>query len=258
MSTFGTDIRLGVNIDHVATIRNARGGLHPDPVRAARLAAEAGADGITAHLREDRRHICDDDIERLKSCTALPLNLEMAATEEMRDFALRHLPHACCIVPERRAELTTEGGLDAAGQRASLQPSVDALSRAGIRVSLFIDPAPHQIEAARALGAPVVELHTGTYCEAAVKGDHVARDMELARLRDGARLAATAGLEVHAGHGLTFDTVAPIAEIPEIAELNIGHFLIGEAIFSGLDSAVRRMRALMHKARSDALGDMSA
>lgn len=258
MSTFGTDIRLGVNIDHVATIRNARGGLHPDPVRAARLAAHAGADGITAHLREDRRHICDDDVERLKSCTGLPLNLEMAATEEMRDFALRHLPHACCIVPERRAELTTEGGLDADGQRTSLQPIIDALSGAGIRVSLFIDPDPHQIEAASALGAPVVELHTGAYCEAAINGDHDTRDAELARLRDGARLAAAAGLEVHAGHGLTFDTVAPIAEMPEIAELNIGHFLIGEAIFSGLDSAVRRMRALMHKARSDALGDMSA
>ncbi len=251
-------LRLGVNIDHVATIRNARGGAHPDPVRAARLAAEAGADGITAHLREDRRHICDDDIARLKAEIDLPLNLEMAATDEMRDIALRHLPHACCLVPERRAELTTEGGLDVAGQRAALQPIVDALRQAGIRVSLFIDADPRQIEAARTLGAPVVELHTGAYCEAAIEDDDHARNAELERLREGARLAASAGLEVHAGHGLTFDTVAPVAEIPEIVELNIGHFLIGEAIFSGLDSAVRRMRALMHKARAGATGSLSA
>jgi pyridoxine 5-phosphate synthase len=253
-----SDIRLGVNIDHVATIRNARGGVHPDPVRAARLAAEAGADGITAHLREDRRHICDDDIARLKAKIDLPLNLEMAATDEMRDIALRHRPHACCLVPERRAELTTEGGLDVAGQRAVLHPFIDALREAGIRVSLFIDADPRQIEAASALGAPVVELHTGSYCEAAIKADHHARDAELERLRAGARLAAAAGLEVHAGHGLTFDTVAPIAEMPEIVELNIGHFLIGEAIFSGLDSAVRRMRALMQKARAGATGSLSA
>lgn len=258
MSKDGTDLRLGVNIDHVATIRNARGGIHPDPIRAARLAAEAGADGITAHLREDRRHICDDDIARLKAHIDLPLNLEMAATDEMRDIALRHEPHACCLVPEKRAELTTEGGLDVAGQQAALRPVVDALRAAGIRVSLFIDPDPRQIEAASVLGAPVVELHTGTYCEAAASGNQGARDAELERLREGARRAAAAGLEVHAGHGLTFDTVGPIAELPEIVELNIGHFLIGEAIFSGLDSAVRRMRALMHKARADALGNMSA
>ncbi|RIA55529.1 pyridoxine 5'-phosphate synthase [Dichotomicrobium thermohalophilum] len=253
-----SDIRLGVNIDHVATIRNARGGVHPDPVRAARLAAEAGADGITAHLREDRRHICDDDIARLKCETDLPLNLEMAATNEMRDIALRHLPHACCLVPERRAELTTEGGLDVATQRTALEPVVDSLRQAGIRVSLFIDADPHQIEAASTLGAPVVELHTGAYCDAAIKSDQRARDAELERLREGARMADTSGLEVHAGHGLTFDTVAPIAEIPEIVEFNIGHFLIGEAIFSGLDSAVRRMRALMQKARAGATGSLSA
>ena len=258
MSAFETQIRLGVNIDHVATIRNARGGRHPDPVRAARLAADAGADGITAHLREDRRHICDDDIARLKSKIALPLNLEMAATDEMRDIALRHLPHACCLVPEKRAELTTEGGLDVEGQSAGLRPIVNALRDAGIRVSLFIDPDPRQILAARALGAPVVELHTGAYCEAALEGDTAARQSELARLREAAREAAEAGLEVHAGHGLTFDTVAPIAELPEIAELNIGHFLIGEAIFSGLDSAVRRMRSLMYKARAGTLGNLSA
>jgi pyridoxine 5-phosphate synthase len=251
-------IRLGVNIDHVATIRNARGGAHPDPVRAARLAAEAGADGITAHLREDRRHICDEDIARLKCEIDLPLNLEMATTDEMRDIALRHLPRACCLVPERRAELTTEGGLDVAGQRAALKPAVEVLREAGIRVSLFIDAVPRQIEAARDLGAPVVELHTGAYCEAAITGDDRARHAELDRLRESARVAAAAGLEVHAGHGLTFDTVAPIAEIPEIVELNIGHFLIGEAIFSGLDSAVRRMRALMQKARAGATGSLSA
>ncbi len=257
MSTL-SHIRLGVNIDHVATIRNARGGFHPDPLRAARLAAEAGADGITAHLREDRRHICDDDIARLKAEIDLPLNLEMAATDEMRDIALRHRPHACCLVPERRAELTTEGGLDVAGHSSALQPVVDALRDAGIRVSLFIDADPHQIDSACALGAPVVELHTGAYCEAAIKGDRHGRDAELERLREGARTAASAGLEVHAGHGLTFDTVAPIAEMPEIVELNIGHFLIGEAIFSGLDSAIRRMRALMQKARAGATGNLGA
>jgi len=256
--TTRNDIRLGVNIDHVATIRNARGGVHPDPVRAARLAAEAGADGVTAHLREDRRHICDADIARLKTEIDLPLNLEMAATAEMRDIALRHLPHACCLVPERRAELTTEGGLEVAGQRDDLRPVVEALRQAGIRVSLFIDADLRQIEAAHDLGAPVVELHTGAYCEAAITGDERARDAELERLRAGARRATESGLEVHAGHGLTFDTVAPIAEMPEIVELNIGHFLVGEAIFSGLDSAVRRMRALMQKARANATGSLSA
>jgi len=258
MTSFASTLRLGVNIDHVATIRNARGGRHPDPLRAARQAADAGADGITAHLREDRRHICDDDIAWLKSDIALPLNLEMAATGEMRDIALRHRPHACCLVPEKRAELTTEGGLDVAGQRAVLAPIITTLREAGIRVSLFIDPDASQIEAASALGAPVVELHTGAYCDAAVAGATTERDAELGRLREGARLAGTAGLEVHAGHGLSFDTVAPIAEIPEIVELNIGHFLIGEAIFSGLDSAIRRMRALMLKARGAAQGNASA
>ncbi len=258
MTGYPRDIRLGVNIDHVATIRNARGGVHPDPVRAARLAADAGADGITAHLREDRRHICDDDIARLKANVALPLNLEMAATKEMRDIALRHLPHACCIVPERRAELTTEGGLDVHGQREALRPFIASLVDAGIRVSLFIDPDPKQIEASAALGAPVVELHTGAYCDAALHGAPGARERELARLREGASTAAAAGLEVHAGHGLTFDTVAPVAEMREIAELNIGHFLIGEAIFSGLDSAVRRMRSLMRSARAGAAGSQSA
>ena len=256
--TARNNLRLGVNIDHVATIRNARGGAHPDPVHAARLAADAGADGITAHLREDRRHICDNDIARLKSEIELPLNLEMAATEEMRDIALRHLPHACCLVPERRAELTTEGGLDVAGQQTALRPVLDALRAAGIRVSLFIDPDPLQIEAASALGAPVVELHTGAYCEAAIKADDRGRISELKRLRTGAQRAVDAGLEVHAGHGLTYDTVAPVAEMPEITELNIGHFLIGEAIFSGLDPAVRRMRALIQQARAGATDNLSA
>jgi pyridoxine 5-phosphate synthase len=256
--TARNNLRLGVNIDHVATIRNARGGAHPDPVHAARLAADAGADGITAHLREDRRHICDNDIARLKSEIELPLNLEMAATEEMRDIALRHLPHACCLVPERRAELTTEGGLDVAGQQTALRPVLDALRAAGIRVSLFIDPDPRQIEAASALGAPVVELHTGAYCEAAIKADDRGRISELKRLRTSAQRAVDAGLEVHAGHGLTYDTVAPVAEMPEITELNIGHFLIGEAIFSGLDPAVRRMRALIQQARAGATDNLSA
>ena len=256
--TARNNLRLGVNIDHVATIRNARGGAHPDPVHAARLAADAGADGITAHLREDRRHICDNDIARLKSEIELPLNLEMAATEEMRDIALRHLPHACCLVPERRAELTTEGGLDVAGQQTALRPVLDALRAAGIRVSLFIDPDPRQIEAASALGAPVVELHTGAYCEAAIKADDRGRISELKRLRTSAQRAVAAGLEVHAGHGLTYDTVAPVAEMPEITELNIGHFLIGEAIFSGLDPAVRRMRALIQQAHAGATDNLSA
>lgn len=258
MSNKQSQVRLGVNIDHVATIRNARGGHHPDPLRAAKLAEAAGADGITAHLREDRRHIRDEDIVRLKSEVGLPLNLEMAATEEMRDIALRHLPHACCIVPEKRAELTTEGGLDAAGQVETLQPVVTALQDAGVRVSLFIDAEPRQIETACVLEAPVIELHTGAYCEAALNDDNGSREAELQRLREGARLGAESGLEVHAGHGLTFDTVAPIAEIPQIAELNIGHFLIGEAVFSGLDSAIRRMRTLMNTARANAHGQLSA
>nr|WP_047166442.1 pyridoxine 5'-phosphate synthase [Sphingomonas sp. Y57] len=238
-------LRLGVNIDHVATIRNARGGFHPDPIRAAEIASEAGADGITAHLREDRRHIMDDDIGRLIGGIALPLNLEMAATEEMLEIALRHRPHAACIVPERREEVTTEGGLDAAGQHNHLKPLITKLGDAGIRVSLFIEPSPRQIEAAMSLGAPVVEFHTGRYAHA--EGDE--RATELRRIADAAALAAKNGIEPHAGHGLTFDNVTAIAAIPQIAELNIGHFLIGEAIFDGLAPVVRRMRQLMDEAR---------
>jgi pyridoxine 5-phosphate synthase len=238
-------LRLGVNIDHVATIRNARGGPHPDPVRAAIMAAEAGADGITAHLREDRRHITDADIDRLMAEIALPLNLEMAATEEMLAIALRHRPHAACIVPERREERTTEGGLDAAGQHNRLAPLVSELTSANIRVSLFVEPDPRQIEAAIRLRAPVVELHVGHYAQ--LTGQEQAE--ELRRLAEAAALAAKNGIEVHAGHGLTYDNVVPIAAIPQIAELNIGHFLIGEAIFVGLSESVRQMRALMDAAR---------
>jgi pyridoxine 5-phosphate synthase len=239
-------LRLGVNIDHVATIRNARGGRHPDPVRAALLAAEAGADGITAHLREDRRHISDADIARLSSEIRLPLNLEMAATREMLQVALRHRPHAACIVPEKRNEVTTEGGLDAAGGREHLAPYVKELAAAGIRVSLFIDPEPAQLDAAKALGAPVVELHTGAYCEA----EGAAREAELARLVAAAAHAEALGLECHAGHGLSYETVGPVAAIPTIVELNIGHFLVGEAIFVGLERSIRRMREAMDKARA--------
>ena len=238
-------LRLGVNIDHVATIRNARGGDHPDPVAAAKLAAAAGADGITAHLREDRRHITDADIARLRAEIDLPLNLEMAATEEMLDIALRHRPHAACIVPEKREERTTEGGLDAAGLHNQLAYYVDRLGNAGIRVSLFVEPDPAQIEAALRLGAPVVELHTGRYAQL----DETARADELKRLADAAALAVKNGIEPHAGHGLTFDNVAPIAAIPQLAELNIGHFLIGEAIFIGLEESVRRMKTMMVRAR---------
>ena len=241
-------LRLGVNIDHVATIRNARGGRHPDPVRAALVAAAAGADGITAHLREDRRHMTDADIERLTAEIELPLNLEMAATGEMLGIALRHGPHAACIVPERRAERTTEGGLDAAGGRDRLARFVDALNERGIRTSLFIEPEPRQIEAAAALGAPVVELHTGAFCEAGAD----AAPAQLARLERAAAAAQALGIECHAGHGITFDSVGPIARIATLAELNIGHFLIGEAIFGGLDGAIRRMRALMDAARGGA------
>jgi pyridoxine 5-phosphate synthase len=239
------DLRLGVNIDHVATIRNARGGDHPDPVRAAFAAAAAGADGITAHLREDRRHIRDDDIAALKDRLAIPLNLEMAATPEMLAIALRHRPHAACLVPEKREERTTEGGLDAAGQAAHLAPFVERLVAAGIRVSLFVEPDPRQIEAAIRLGAPVVEFHTGLYAHL----DGAARAAELARLADAAARAAKNGIEPHAGHGLTFDNVAPIAAIPHLKELNIGHFLIGEAIFTGIEASVKKMRALMDAAR---------
>ncbi|QOV94496.1 MULTISPECIES: pyridoxine 5'-phosphate synthase [unclassified Novosphingobium] len=238
-------LRLGVNIDHVATIRNARGGDHPDPVRAAEIVASVGGDGITAHLREDRRHIRDEDLARIQAATNLPLNLEMAATDEMLEIALRHKPHAACIVPERREERTTEGGLDAAGQHNRLAPIVARLSDAGIRVSLFIAPEARQIEAAMKLGAPVVELHTGEYAHA--EGD--ARAIELKRIADMAALAARNGIEPHAGHGLTYENVQPIAAIPQLAELNIGHYLIGEAIFVGLEAAVRRMRDLMDEAR---------
>ena len=238
-------LRLGVNIDHVATIRNARGGDHPDPVRAAQIVAACGGDGITAHLREDRRHIRDDDLARIQAATDLPLNLEMAATEEMLEIALRHRPHAACIVPERREERTTEGGLDAAGQHNRLAPIVARLAEAGIRVSLFIAPEPRQIEAALRLRAPVVELHTGEYAHA--EGEQVAA--ELRRLSDMAALAARNGIEPHAGHGLTYDNVAAIAAIPQLAELNIGHYLVGEAIFVGLEASVTRMRELMDAAR---------
>jgi len=238
-------LRLGVNIDHVATIRNARGGPHPDPLRAAHAAAKAGADGITAHLREDRRHITDTDIDRLMAEIDLPLNLEMAATEEMLGIALAHKPHAACIVPEKREERTTEGGLDAAGQFEMLKPYVGRLTDVGIRVSLFIEPSERQVEAALRLGAPVVEFHTGSYAH--VEGEE--RVAELKRITDAAALAAKNGIEPHAGHGLTFDNVVPVAAIPQLAELNIGHFLVGEAIFTGLDDSVRRMRALMESAR---------
>ncbi|MBU2531650.1 MAG: pyridoxine 5'-phosphate synthase [Alphaproteobacteria bacterium] len=242
--------RLGVNIDHVATIRNARGGRHPDPVRAAHIAINAGADGITAHLREDRRHISDDDIARLKAELTRPLNFEMAATDEMLAIALRHRPHACCLVPERREERTTEGGLDVAGQIAMLERVVGNLRTAGSRVSLFIEADPRQLDAAEKLGADIVELHTGRYCDLVLEGDTAAADAELERLRRGASYADGIGLEVHAGHGLTFHTVKAIAPLPEVVELNIGHFLIGEGIFVGLDRAVAQMRALMADARA--------
>lgn len=245
-------VRLGVNIDHVATIRNARGGDHPDPVRAALMAQEAGADGITAHLREDRRHIGDRDIERLIETIDLPLNFEMAATGEMLQIALRHRPHAACIVPEKREERTTEGGLDVAAHHAHLRPYIEKLAAAGCRVSLFIEPDPVQVAVAHALGAAVVELHTGKYVELAFAGQTEAAAEELRRLRGAAADGQQRGLEIHAGHGLTYDTVKPIAAIPEVVELNIGHFLIGEAIFSGLDSAIRRMRSLIDEARAGA------
>ncbi len=239
-------LRLGVNIDHVATIRNARGGDHPDPVRAAEIVARVGGDGITAHLREDRRHIRDDDIERIMAATNLPLNLEMAATEEMLSIALRHKPHAACLVPEKREERTTEGGLDAAGQHNHLAPLVTRLRDAGIRVSLFIEPDARQIDAAIRLGVPVIEFHTGRYAHLA---DGPEREAELRRISDAVALAVKNGIEPHAGHGLTFENVQPIAAIPQIAELNIGHYLIGEAIFIGLEGAVRKMRTLMDDAR---------
>lgn len=238
-------LRLGVNIDHVATIRNARGGDHPDPVRAAQIVAAVGADGITAHLREDRRHIRDGDLARIQAATGLPLNLEMAATDEMLAIALAHTPHAACIVPEKREERTTEGGLDAAGQHNRIAPIVSRLADQGIRVSLFIEADERQLEAAIRLRAPVVEFHTGEYAHATGE----ARARELKRIADMAALAAKNGIEPHAGHGLTFDNVQPIAAIPQLAELNIGHFLVGEAVFVGLAEAVRQMRELMDAAR---------
>jgi pyridoxine 5-phosphate synthase len=249
MSGSNRSLRLGVNIDHVATVRNARGGRHPDPVRAAELAIRAGADGITAHLREDRRHIRDDDIRRLMASIARPLNLEMAATEDMVAIALAHRPHAVCLVPEKRSEVTTEGGLDAVAAQTHLGPVVRRLGEAGIRVSLFIDPEPWQLDAAKTVGAPVVELHTGAYCDSV---DDAARAQELARLVAAAAHAEAIDLECHAGHGLTYDTVGPIAAIPTIVELNIGHFLVGEAIFEGLQAAIKRMRAAMNAGRAGA------
>jgi pyridoxine 5-phosphate synthase len=241
-------LRLGVNIDHVATIRNARGGTHPDPVRAAKLAVAAGADGITAHLREDRRHIRDEDIARLKAEIAKPLNFEMAATEDMIGIAVKTKPHAACLVPERRAERTTEGGLDVVGQKAHVQAAVATLKAAGIRVSLFIAAEPAQIEAAKAAGAPVIEIHTGAWCEALVH-DKTAAEREWGRIVEGARLASSIGLEVHAGHGLDFASAETIAALPQIVELNIGHFLIGEAAFVGLEAAIKTMRAAMDRGR---------
>lgn len=251
-------LRLGVNIDHVATIRNARGGDHPDPVRAAQLAVEAGADGITAHLREDRRHISDHDIERLNAEVDLPLNFEMAMTEEMLGIALKARPNACCLVPERREELTTEGGLNVAKSGNTLREFTDRLRDAGIRISLFIDPESKQIEASAAARADIVELHTGAYCEAVINNEDLKARGELERLVRGARQASDLGLEVHAGHGLTFDTVGAVAALPQIVELNIGHFLVGEAIFGGLHSSICRMRALMDNARASASGSAGA
>lgn len=242
-------LRLGVNIDHVATIRNARGTPWPDPLRAARIAEEAGADGITAHLREDRRHISDADIDALMAGLRLPLNLEMAATAEMQAIALRHRPHAVCLVPEKREERTTEGGLDVAGNETWLAEFIAPLRDAGCRVSMFIGHEPAQIEASARIGAAVVELHTGAYCDLDTEGRMGERDAELAGLAEGARLAAELGLEVHAGHGLTFDTVGPIAALPQTKELNIGHFLIAESVFVGLGDAIREMRRKMDEAR---------
>jgi pyridoxine 5-phosphate synthase len=243
-------LRLGVNIDHVATVRNARGSAYPDPVRAALLAEAAGADGITAHLREDRRHITDSDIDRLMAELSLPLNFEMAATEEMQKIALRHRPHAVCIVPEKREERTTEGGLEVAREENRLAHFIAPLAEAGCRVSIFIAADPAQIEAAARIGAAVVELHTGAYCDFHAEGHLAERDAELTRLSDMAAFAHSLGLEVHAGHGLTYDTVGPVAAFPEVRELNIGHFLIGEAIFTGLAPAIAEMRRLMDAARA--------
>ena len=246
------ELRLGVNVDHVATVRNARGGAVPDPVRAALLAIEAGADGITAHLREDRRHIRDDDMRRLKAAISRPLNFEMAATEAMLDMALRIKPHACCLVPENRTERTTEGGLDVLGGFAHLKPFVAELTRAAVRVSLFIEPSPESLDAAAALGAPVIELHTGAWCDALARGERERADHEFGRLRVAAAQSAALGLECHAGHGLDYETARTIAALPQIVELNIGHFLIGEAIFVGLAETVRQMRQAMEDGRRSA------
>ena len=242
-------VRLGVNIDHVATIRNARGGPHPDPIRAAEIAAKAGADGITLHIREDRRHMREEDLLRLNDAVQLPINLEMACTREMLDIALRVRPHACCLVPERREERTTEGGLDVAAQHNHVAPFVRWLREAGIRVSLFIDPDPIQIAVAEALGAPVVELHTGAYCEAVAKRETNA-GRELANIEKAADAGIARGLEIHAGHGISYDSVGPLASLPQISELNIGHFLIGEAIFAGLAPAITEMRRRIDAARA--------
>jgi pyridoxine 5-phosphate synthase len=250
MTDYAGKLRLGVNIDHVATVRNARGGTYPDPLRAAKLAEEAGADGITAHLREDRRHISDADIDGLMEHLTVPLNLEMAATDEMQAIALRHRPHAVCIVPEKREERTTEGGLEVAQDENRLAQFIAPLREAGCRVSIFIAADARQIEAAHRIGAPVIELHTGAYCDAHAEGRFDDRDAELVRLREMAAFADSLGLEVHAGHGLTYDTVQPIAAMPQVMELNIGHFLIGEAIFRGLGPAIAEMRRLMDEARA--------
>jgi pyridoxine 5-phosphate synthase len=245
-------IRLGVNVDHVATLRNARGGIHPDPVKAARVAIAAGADGITAHLREDRRHIRDDDMARLKAEIAKPLNFEMAATREMLAIALKTKPHAACLVPERREERTTEGGLDAAGQHNSLKSVVDELGQAGVRVSLFIAADPRQIDAAASLGSPVIEIHTGAWCDAIAAGETARAEAEWQRIVSGAELGRQAGLEVHAGHGLNYVTAEQIAQLGEVVELNIGHFLIGEAVEVGLTEAIRTMRSAMDRGRARA------
>jgi len=248
-------VRLGVNVDHVATVRNARGGRHPDPLRAAELAVAAGADGITAHLREDRRHIVDEDIVRLMARLSKPLNFEMAATDEMTAIALKHRPHAACLVPERRLERTTEGGLDVVGGHNHIAPVVTALRRAGIRVSLFIVADPAQIEAAAEIGAPVIEIHTGAWCDAVVGGDKAAAAAEFARIAAGAARAARLGIEVHAGHGLDYVTAEAICALPEIVELNIGHFIMGEAIYDGLAHVIKRMRAAMTRGRMQVADD---
>ncbi|WP_439118577.1 pyridoxine 5'-phosphate synthase [Marivita sp.] len=250
MTDYAGRLRLGVNIDHVATLRNARGGDLPDPVRAAQLAEEAGADGITAHLREDRRHIIDSDIDRLMETLRVPLNFEMAATEEMQKIALRHKPHAVCIVPEKREERTTEGGLEVAREENKLAGYIAPLREAGCRVSIFIGADERQIAAAHRIGAQVIELHTGAYCDAHAEGNFETRDRELEMMREMSAYAHSLGLEVHAGHGLNYDTVAPVAAFPEVVELNIGHFLIGESVFRGLEPAIAEMRRLMDAARA--------